>query len=96
MSLDDIPVYPMPAWLKVLIVVCCLPVLAFPWLLELCPPTGEAKMLLWLYPAFTVLAAIFAWKAYGRRPEITWVLLFIMLLTHAGMWLLVDPTILLP
>ena len=95
MSTDDIPTYPMPWWVKLIIVLCCLPVLAFPWLLELCPPESAAIPFLWLYIPFTALAAWCAFKVWGRRPELTWVLVFVMILTHIAMWLLVNPAILL-
>lgn len=96
MSLDEIPKLPMPWWVKVLIIVCCVPVLAFPKLMELCPPHSSAETFLWLYPFYVIICAVCAWLCWGRRHELTWVLLALMVLTHGAMWILVDPSILMP
>lgn len=95
MSINDIPSQPVPLWFKVLAAVLCLPVLALPRLISLCPPDTTAQALLWLYPFFVVLCAWLAAACYGRRPELSWVLLFVLVLSHGAMWLLVDPTLLL-
>lgn len=96
MSIDDIPGNPVPVWMKLLIIVCALPVLAFPKLMALCAPHSTAETLLWLYPFYVLLSAVLEWRCWSRRPELTWVLLVVMLLTHGAMWILVDPTIILP
>lgn len=96
MSLEDIPENPMPTWVKLVIIACCLPVLAFPWLLNLCPDDSPAETFLWIYPFYVALAGVCAWRSWARRKELTWVVLAVLLLTHAAMWMLVDPTILLP
>lgn len=96
MSFDQIPENPLPVWMKILIIVAALPVLAFFKLMELCPPHSQAMLFLWLYPFFTLLCAVLEWRAWGRRPELTWILLFVEILTHGAMWILVDPSILMP
>lgn len=95
MSIDDIPSRPIPWWFKVLAVVLCLPLLAFPRLVSLCPPDTSAETMLWIYPFFTLLSAWLALACYGRRHELSWVLMGVLLLSHGAMWLLVDPSILL-
>lgn len=96
MSIDELPENPLPLWMKIVIVACGLPVLAFPALLNRCPEGSTAEIFLWIYPFYTLLACVLAWRCWGRRPELTWVLLLVLLLTHAAMWVLVDPTIVLP
>lgn len=96
MKNDELPQYPMPAWVKVLIIVCALPVLALPWLLSLCPEDSTAETFVWLYPAYVLLSAFLAWKVWPARHLLAYILLAVMLLTHAAMYILVDPTIILP
>ena len=43
------------------------------------------------YPVYVLAAGICAWLSYGRRPEVTWIILVLLILTHAAMWLLVNP-----
>lgn len=96
MSIDELPENPMPAWVKILIVVLALPVLAFPWLLSLCPEDSSAETFLWLYPAYVLLSAWLEWKIWPGRAALAYVLMGLMVLTHGAMILLVDPSILLP
>lgn len=90
MSISDIPANPTPWWFKVLVIVCALPVLASPFLLADAPEDGIAHSLVIFYPAYVIVAAICALICYGRRPEVSWILVVLMLLTHAGMWVLVH------
>ena len=96
MSLSELPQQPMPLWVKIVIIACCLPVLTFPWLLSLCPEESSAETFLWIYPLYVLVSGYLAWRCWADRPVLTWVLLAVMLLTHAAIWLLVDPTIILP
>ena len=88
MSIEDLPRNPLPLWVKLLIIVCCLPLAAYPWLLSASAPGEENKWLLYLYPIAVILYAICAWKSWARRPELTWILLIMLLLTHAALWAL--------
>lgn len=90
MSIEDIPANPTPWWFKVLLIVCVLPLAAFPFLLANAPEDGTAHYLVVLYPAYVIVSAICALICYGRRPEVSWILVVLMLLTHAGMWVLVK------
>lgn len=91
MSVTDIPRNPTPLWVKIVIIVAMLPVLSFPWMLAVSRSSGaEVDAFLWFYPFYVLAAGICAWVVYGRRPELTWILVGLLLLTHAGMWYLVT------
>lgn len=80
----------MPLWVKIVIIVAMLPVVSFPWMLSASRDSGaEIDAFLWFYPIYVLAAGICAWVVYGRRPELTWILVALLLLTHAGMWYLV-------
>lgn len=96
MKNDKPPQYPIPAWVKILIIACALPVLALPRLLSLCPRDSAAETFVWLYPAYVLLSAFLAWKVWPERQLLAYILLAVMVLTHAAMYILVDPTIILP
>lgn len=72
-----------------LIVLCSLPVVTLPYLLSLAPPEGEIKTFVWLYPIYTLASAYLAYQCYARRSEITWILLFLMILSHLAIFTLV-------
>jgi len=80
---------------KIVIILCSLPVLSIPWLLQRCPENA-ATTFLCIYPLYVLISACMAWRSIQSRPALTWILLAVMLLTHAAMWLLVDPSIILP
>lgn len=80
-----------PLWVLAAIIVVALPVAAFPAMLASARHGGDvASSFLWLYPAYVAATAILAWQCYGRRSEMTWILLALMALTHVAMWLLVK------
>lgn len=84
-----------PVWMLIIIIVASLPVLAFPTLLNLSTgDTSEYKALVWLYPLYVLVAAYLAWQCYGRRTEMTWILIILMLMSHAAIWYLLtaNPT----
>ena len=47
--------------------------------------------MLWLYAPVTILAAYCAYKSMPERPEVFWVLIAVIILTHLAMWVLVNP-----
>lgn len=80
-----------PVWMMVVIVLAALPVTAFPVLLSNATADGsDVRTYLWLYPAYVAVAAYLAWQCYGRRTEMSWIIIVLMLLTHAAIWLLVT------
>ena len=90
MSIEDIPSNPIPWWFWVITVVCVLPLGAYPLMLADAPAGSAAHTFVLLYPAYVVVSAVCALICYGRRPEISWILLVLMLMTHAAMWILVT------
>ena len=89
MTNDDMPPRPRPWWIKIIIIAVALPVLALPLMLEKAPANGQADGFLLFYPIYVVAAAICEWICWPRRPEITWILVALMVLTHAARWALV-------
>lgn len=80
-----------PGWVTAVIVVAMLPALAFPTMLGLTPasPAGLVKLMVWGYPLYVLVTGWVAWYCYDQRPWLCWVLVGVMLLTHAAMWALV-------
>lgn len=81
----------MPLWAKVLTVICMLPVLALPWLWGGNPDGDTARLLLRLYPVAVLLYGVCAWLTWRRGSGLTYILLVLLVLTHAAMWLLCYP-----
>ena len=80
-----------PKWAAWVAVAVCLPVISLPWLIAACPPGLTYEALLWLYAPVIILAAYCAYKSMPERPEVFWVLIAIVILTHLAMWVLVNP-----
>lgn len=96
MSADELPDIPFPLWKKCLVIVAVLPVLAFPWLLSLCPQDNSTTMyLLWAYPFAEIGSGVLAWLCQKQRPEVSWILIVLMLLMHGAILLLVKPELLM-
>lgn len=74
------------------IIIAALPVFSFPFLLSvsLAESAEGSKVYLWLYPAYVAAASLLAYQCYGRRTEMSWIIVALMLLTHAAMWVLVG------
>lgn len=87
---DPDPREHVPVWVTVLIVLACLPLLAYPALLSHSPAGTDISAFMWCYPVYVVLSGVCAWFGWRRSHEITWILLVMMLLTHAAMWYLVG------
>ena len=78
-----------PLWAKIVAIVAALPLLAYPWLLSVAPATGSVETFLYLYPIYVVLSTVCEWLVYPRSPEVYWIMVALMLLTHAAMFALV-------
>lgn len=87
---DRRPMSPrVPWWMYVVIVLCMAPGLCFPWAISLASEGGPVvKALVWLYPAYVLLSGLLAWLCYGRRTVLTWIVLILLVLSHAGMYTL--------
>lgn len=87
---EDVVERKFPLWVKVLIVIASLPVVMLPVIINDCNPVRyeEIKLFLILYPFYVLASAIMAWISYRSRPEITTILILLMLLTHVAIWFL--------
>lgn len=74
----------MPWWMWVVILVCMAPGLSFPWVLQLIQSSNPiVRALTWFYPAYVLISGLMAWICYGRRTVMTWIVLVLLLLSHA-------------
>lgn len=87
---EDVAEKKFPLWVKMLIIIASLPVVMLPVIINDCNPVRyeEIKLFLILYPCYVLASAIMAWISYRNRPEITAILILLMLLTHMAMWFL--------
>lgn len=77
--------------MTVLIIAVALPTpFMLPWLLSESGP-GTPQLFMVFYPVYELVSAWLAWMCYGRRTEMTWILLALMILTHPAMYMLVTP-----
>lgn len=77
-------------WFKILTIVLMMPLAMFPAYLGSIPADGTARLLVWLYPAYVIATGICAWLSYPRRPEVAWILLVLLALSHAAMFILIQ------
>ncbi len=72
-----------PWWIILVIILCALPGICFPWLGSLLT-SGNTMIegLTWFYPLYTIVSALLAWQCYGRRTLLTWIILALLLLSH--------------
>lgn len=78
-----------PWWIIVLIIIAMLPGFSFPQLLSATEPDTQARVFVWLYPAYLLAAGWLAYICYPRRQTVTWMILILMLMTHAALWTLI-------
>ncbi len=78
----------MPFWVKALIVAMMLPLAGYILLLSGLPDDHTVRLLVWFYPAYIIASGVCAWMCWKERPEITWILLVIMLLSNSGIYYL--------
>lgn len=79
-----------PVWMTVMIIAVVFPTaFMLPWLLS---ESGQNTPGLFMvfYPVYELASAWLAWLSYGRRTEMTWILLALMILTHPAMYMLVT------
>lgn len=80
-----------PRWVAVVIIILMLPVFAFPALLSALPPDDSSiRTIAWCYPFYVLLSGYLAWQCYPQRPAMSWILLVLMVMSHAAMWILVN------
>ncbi|MDE6240085.1 MAG: hypothetical protein K2M54_08910 [Muribaculaceae bacterium] len=78
-----------PAWVTVVIIICMLPVLAFPTLLSMTGADTPARLFVWFYPFYVIASGVCAWICWPQRRDVMWILLALMVLSHLAMWMLV-------
>lgn len=75
-----------PKWVAVIAVAFALPLLAFPVLMDMIPDDGINVALLKIYPIYVIVSCVLAWMCYPQRRDMMWILLILVLLSHASMW----------
>lgn len=80
-----------PLWFLLVVIVTMLPAAAYPTLLGLWSQAdgAEMKLLLTFYPVYVVASGVFAYICWPARKPEAWILIVLMLLSHAAMWGLV-------
>lgn len=73
-----------PWWMLLVIILCALPGVSFPFMGDLLV-SGDMTIegLTWFYPLYTLASALLAWQCYGRRTLMCWIILVLLLLSHA-------------
>ena len=73
-----------PLWMVAVIILCALPGVSFPFLGDLLT-SGDLTIegLTWFYPVYTIASALLAWQCYGRRTLMSWVILALLVVSHA-------------
>jgi len=80
-----------PVMIIVMIILAMLPAVMFPCWLDRCPADSSGlRALLWCYPIYVLLTGALAWMCWTERPYITWILIVLLLLTHAAAWAMVT------
>lgn len=77
-----------PRWLIIMVIILMLPLLAYPNMLGLMPDTGTNVTLLKLYPLYVLLSGWCMLMCYPARRDVMWILVILVILTHASMWYL--------
>ena len=80
-----------PLWMTVLIIVVMLPVFSFPAMLSALPPDdGAMRSITWCYPLYVLLSGYLSWQCYPQRPAMSWILIVLMIMSHAAMWMMIG------
>lgn len=74
----------------IVIIVAILPALAFPTLLAMVPPGGSERTFVWLYPFYVIASGVCAWLCWPERKDVSWIIIILMLMSHAAIWMLVK------
>ena len=80
-----------PVWMTVVIIVIMLPVFSFPSLLSALPDGDSGmKTIVWCYPFYVLLSGWLAWQCYPSRPEVSRILIVLMVMSHVAMWMMLN------
>ncbi len=74
-----------PVWFRLTVAVTIAPLLSWPWLLSGIP-SADATMrtLLMCLPAYVMLSGYIAYRTYRDRPEVAWILIFLVWLSYVA------------
>lgn len=79
-----------PWWVTAIIIVAMLPALVLPLSANTIPDSGTPRYLLWFYPAYVIATGVCAYITYPERRYLTWILLVLLLMSHAAMAILLN------
>lgn len=82
-----------PRWFTAMIILLMLPLFQFPFLLGRTDPGTPARVMLWVYPFYALVAGYLAWQCYPQRHALAWILLVLLVLSHASIWYLCTSTV---
>lgn len=74
-----------PWWMGMIIVAAMIPALIVPFHMNGLATDPTAKYLTYFYPAYVIASGICAWLCYPQRKALAWILIVLMLMSHAGM-----------
>ncbi|MDE5942245.1 MAG: hypothetical protein K2H14_09055 [Muribaculaceae bacterium] len=73
-----------PWWMWAVILLCMAPGLVFPFTVSLLTDANPlVRALTWFYPAYVIVSGLLAWQCYGRRTVMSWIVLVLLVLSHA-------------
>ncbi|MBQ9077209.1 MAG: hypothetical protein IJY31_05135 [Muribaculaceae bacterium] len=75
-----------PRLLIVIIILLMLPLIAFPALLSRI--SEGYRTIMWCYPFYVLGSGLLASLCYPSRREVTYILLFVLVLSHLAIWML--------
>lgn len=73
-----------PWWMTLVIIIAVLPVALWPTVISAMPEGTFPTFMLYLYPAYVIAAGICAYISYPQRPEVAWILVGLLVLSHLG------------
>ena len=77
-----------PWWMGMIIAAMMIPALILPFSMNGISDDPTVKYLTYFYPAYVIATGICAWMCYPQRKTLAWILLVLMLLSHAAMLML--------
>lgn len=77
-----------PWWMGAIIVVAMLPALIVPFSMHGISDDPTSRYLTYFYPAYVIASGICAWLCYPQRKALAWILIVLMLMSHAAMIIL--------
>ena len=83
-----------PWWMWIVLLVSMAPGLGYTAMLSMmASPSPVVRGLMWLYPAYELISGFLAWQCYGRRTVMSWIIIVLLLLSHACIYYLSTVTV---